>query len=100
MQSQVWPARGACFRGKPNRAALDAPTEPIEKLVFVAFDDYRTAANAEYCNQRAVTGEFTGKPVGPLRNPRNPEDVGDRRPDELSILAGQQGSGRVGRSVW
>jgi hypothetical protein len=73
-ETQPGPADRTCFGRESNRAALDAPAEPIEELFLLAFDNHRITSNAERMNQRSMHIQFTRKPVRPPRDSRNPVD--------------------------
>ncbi len=70
MQTHAWPADGTCYGGESDSAALNAPTQPVEKLLFFPFDDHRTTSNTERRNERVMRFQFAGKPVRPLRQAR------------------------------
>ena len=47
IETQRRPANWARFLRDPDGFTLDSPAEPVEKLVFCSFDDYRITSDAE-----------------------------------------------------
>jgi hypothetical protein len=86
------PADRTCGGGNSNRFTLDSPAEPVEKLLFLALHNHWLTSDAERGHDRPMHFEFAREPVRPLRHSRDPEDMGDRRPDESVFRTCQQGS--------
>src|SRR6266581_8350256 len=87
----------AGFSRKWDRLTLDSPTEPVEKLFFIAFDNHGTTSNAKRGHDGVMPVQFVCKPLGPLRNARNPINIRDRSPNKSAVGGRQQRSSRSGR---
>ena len=53
-ETHAGPADRTCVRWKSDRATLHAPTKPVEKLPFLAVDEYGTTSNPERSDSRLV----------------------------------------------
>lgn len=88
LETDAGPADRTGLVRKSDRAAFDAPAEPVEKLFFLAFDNHRITPNTKRVDQCMMRIQFVRKPVRPFRNSWNPVDVGHGSPNKrLSELA-------------
>src|SRR6266849_6563869 len=97
LQIHAGPADRTCVYWKSDRAALHAPTQPVEKLFFLAFDNHRVTSNTESGRNRVMRIQLISEPIGPARDAGNPMDVSDGSPNKSVIGACQQSSSRAGR---
>src|ERR1700730_10168004 len=99
LQTQARPMNGTRSRGEPDCLTFHAPTKPVERLFFLAFDNQWITSDAERGHDRPVRLQFAREPVGPVRNSRDPVNVGETGPNESVFRACQQSPSRSCRYV-
>src|SRR5258708_36441254 len=98
-QTQARPMNRTCFLWELDCATLHSPAEPVEKLLFLAFDNHRITPNSKRVDQCMMGSQFVRKPVRPFRDSWNPVDVRDASPNKSLVRACQQSPSRAGRHV-
>src|SRR5882762_2615047 len=96
-QTQAWPMNRTCFLWELDCPTLHAPAEPVEKLLFLAFDQHRIASDSKRLDDGLVRGKFSGKPIRPFRHSRNSVDMSQRGPHEAAVRAPQNSAPRTHR---
>src|SRR6202795_2059059 len=85
----------ACGGGKSNRFTFDSPAKPVEKLFFLAFDNYGITSDPERGDDRPMRLQVAREPVGPVRHSRDAMNMSDRSPHDPVIRTCQQCSSRT-----
>lgn len=79
------PTNRTWFVGKSDCITLDAPTQPIQKLLFVPLNKDGVTSNTQRRRDRMMSVQFTFKPVGPFRNPWYCVNVRDGCPNKSFV---------------
>jgi len=98
-ETEARPADRTCGGGQSNRFTLDSPSEPVEKVFFLAFNNHWTTSDAKHRYDRPMRLQFACEPVRPVRHSGDPVKMGDGSPDESVFRACQQSSSRTRRDV-
>src|ERR1700751_5826534 len=88
-EAQRRPANRTRFLRESDGFTLDSPAEPIEKLLFCSFDNYRVTADAKGIHDGMTRLEFARKPASPLRHSGQPVYLRNGSPHELMVGASQ-----------
>src|SRR5271163_2911894 len=90
LQTQTRPVDRTSFSRETNRSTLHAPAKPVEKLLFLTFDQHRSTSDTESTDNRFMRVQFASEPVSPIRNSGDPVNMGERGPHESVFRACQQ----------